>query len=483
MLDKYLAKYKQLPIQIKASLWFLVCSFLQKGISVITTPIFTRIMSTSDYGNYSVFNSWLNIFAVFITLNLSLGVYNQGLIKYEDDRNAYSSSMQGLTICLVCVWTIICLACNKLFNEFFQLTSFEMILMILIIWTSAIFEFWAAEQRAEYKYRKLIIITLIVSVANPILSIFFMHYLKDKVIARILGTVVVALIAYVWMLLQQMHKGRKFYSKVYWLNALKFNIPLIPHYLSQIILSNSDRIMIERMIGSDVAGIYSLAYSVSLIMTLFNSALMQTISPWLYKKIKDGKIEKISKIAYPSLILIAIVNVALIACAPEAVAIFAPSSYYEAIWIIPPVAMSVFFMFAYDLFAKFEFYFEKTKLITIATMIGAIFNIVLNYIFIPKYGYYAAGYTTLICYIIYTLFHYIFMVKICKNKYKGKSPYNIRVLIKITIVFIVSGFVFMFLYNYMIIRYSIILVLVITLIIKRKKVMNFLNSILVVKEN
>ena len=70
---------------------------------------------------------------------------------------------------------------------------------------------------------------------------------------------------------------------------MRFNLPLIPHYLSQTILNSADRIMIERITDAEQAGIYSLAYSVSLVMTLFNTALMQTLSPWIYEKIKKGK--------------------------------------------------------------------------------------------------------------------------------------------------------------------------------------------------
>ena len=63
--------------------------------------------------------------------------------------------------------------------------------------------------------------------------------------------------------------------------------------------------------------------------------------------------------AYFTMIIIAIVNLLLICFAPEIISLFAPPPYYEAIWIVPPVAMSVFFMFCYDLFAKFAFYYEK----------------------------------------------------------------------------------------------------------------------------
>ena len=83
MFEKVAERYREMPVQIKASFWFLLCSFLQKGISVITTPIFTRLLSTAEYGQYNVFNSWLSIATIFITLNLSYGVYTQGLINLK----------------------------------------------------------------------------------------------------------------------------------------------------------------------------------------------------------------------------------------------------------------------------------------------------------------------------------------------------------------------------------------------------------------
>ena len=70
MVQKSIEKYKSMPIQIKASLWFLICSFLQRGISAITTPIFTRLLNSSEFGNYNVFNSWMSIVTCFVTLSI-----------------------------------------------------------------------------------------------------------------------------------------------------------------------------------------------------------------------------------------------------------------------------------------------------------------------------------------------------------------------------------------------------------------------------
>ena len=469
MMHGLLRKYMKLPPMAKASFWFLICSILQKGISVITTPIFTRLMSTSEFGDFNTFNAWRDIINVFITLNLSWGVYNQGLVKFEEDRKRYSSSMQGLTLILILFWTIIYLVFQDFFNPIFSLSTGHVLMMILLIWITAVYNFWASEQKVDYKYKKLIIITLVASILTPIVSIIFMHFISDKVFARIFGMVLVSLMSYAWMFFVQVHSFRMMFSKKYWKHALAFNIPLIPHYLSQVVLASADRIMIERMIGSSEAGIYSLAYSLSLVMTIFNNALMQTISPWIYKKIKYRKILDIKRIAYPTLIGVAAVNVLLIAFAPEVIRIFAPIDYRAAIWVIPPVAMSVFFMYSYDLFAKFGFYLEKTKLISVATIIGASLNIILNYVFIEMFGYMAAGYTTLLCYIFYAVFHYIFMRHICKSEYQNVQPYSTKMLLRIASVFMACGFAFLISYNFPIIRYAMIIIIAILIMIERKK--------------
>ena len=89
--------FRKIPIPVRASFVFLICSFLQRGISFITTPIFTRILSTTEYGQFTIFNSWMQIITPIISLNLYSGVYSQGVIKFEKDRNRYSSSLQGLS--------------------------------------------------------------------------------------------------------------------------------------------------------------------------------------------------------------------------------------------------------------------------------------------------------------------------------------------------------------------------------------------------
>ena len=76
---------------------FMVAGLLQKGISVLTTPIFTRLMDTEEYGNYNVFISWMNIFSIFITLKIAAGVLQQTYVKNEKSKKTISSSIQSLS--------------------------------------------------------------------------------------------------------------------------------------------------------------------------------------------------------------------------------------------------------------------------------------------------------------------------------------------------------------------------------------------------
>lgn len=482
MLEKLFDKYNGLSLQVKATFWFFICSVLQRGISVITTPIFTRLLNTTEYGQYSVFNSWLSIIQIIVTLQLTAGVYTMGIVKFKEEEKVFTSSLQGLNLTLCLIWTAIYLVFHDFWNQLFSLTTVQMLAMMLMIWTSSAFTFWMTTQRNEFRYRKLVIVTLIVSIAKPLVGIILVINAEDKVTARILGIALVEVIAYTGFFVAQMIRGKKFYSGKFWKYAVLFNIPLIPHYLSNSILGSSDRIMIQNMVGVSEAGIYSLAYSISQIMQLVNDSLNKTMSPWLYQKIREKNYAAMSKVVYPSLVLIAAANLALIAIAPEVVAIFAPPEYKEAIYVIPPVAMSLFATYLYLCFAPFEFYFEKRVWTTIGTLTSAIANIILNYIFIQLCGYQAAGYTTLVCYLINAAMHYFFMRKVCRTYLDGICPYDPKILVLIAVVFMGIGFIYIPLYSNIVARYGFTVVLLLILVVNRKKLMSAISILLGKKE-
>lgn len=474
---KLLDKYNGLPKQIKASFWFLICSFLQKGVSAISTPIFTRLLTTAEYGQFNGLLSWESILTVLLTMNLYYGIYTSGLVKFKENRDEFVSSLEGLMTTLVLVGLVLYLIFHVPFNSFAKATTFQMLCVIGQIWTTAVFCFWAAEQRVEYNYVKLVVVTIIVSFAKPIVGILLVMFSDQKVSARVFGLFLVEFICYSWMFIVQVKKYPKLYSKKFWKYALKFNIPLIPHYMALNVLAGSDKIMIQHMVSDEKAGIYSLAYSISLIMNLFSTALIQTTGPWVYEKIKKREEKDIGAILLIAIIFIAAVNLALIIMAPEVVRIFAPVKYREAIYTIPPVAMGVYFYFLYNVFSFYEFYFEKTQYIAVASTSSAILNIILNYIFIGIFGYIAAAFTTLVCYAFYATFHYIAMKNIAKEQLDGNQIVSSKPMMFITGTFMLLGFGINALYKLPVIRYGVIAVIMVLLFIFREKVMHYVDQI------
>ncbi len=474
-MNDLIKKYDSLPKQLRASFWYLICNFLQKAVAVIFTPIFTRLLTTQEYGHYGIFNSWDLIISVFVTLNLSYGVFTQGMVKNSGDRKSFAASFQGLTFVLFCIWIFIYILFHVNLNRMTGLSTREMLVMLGSSWTSAAYGLWAAEQRIDYHYRKLILTTLTAAICGPSLGVVFVNIFPDRVFGRVFATFIVNVLVYMGPVFSQFFNGGKIINTRYWRYALLFNIPLIPHYLSQTLLSNSDRIMIEKMAGSSESGIYNLAYSVAVTMIFFNSALLQTIHPWLYQKIKDRNTKQIKTVVYPAFFIIGFVNLVLIIFAPEAVAIFAPPQYREAIWVIPPVAMSSLFNFSYGLFADFEFYYDKPYLATFASVAGAVLNLILNFLFIRLFGYFAAGYTTLVCYILFAVLHYYFMIKICNTYMEGSRPYDTKLLVIGSGLFLLLGFAFMFTYRYPIIRYGLVFIGLVMILIFRRRWMSYLK--------
>lgn len=461
-----LDKYESLPAGVKASAAFAVCSVLQKGIQFFTIPLFTKILTTEQYGQYSVFQSWYSIICIFATLNLSGGCFNNGMLKYPEDRDGYISSMQGLSTSVTIIVFFVYMLFQSFWNSVFKLPSFVMYAVFLYLLFSPSVTFWSAKQRYEYKYIALVVFTLIFTLLDPLIGLITVSRATEKGIARILSVCFVnAFTGLLFYCLNFAH-GRKIYQKDYWLFALKFNLPLVPHYLSQIVLGQSDRIMIEKMAGTSAVAIYSIAYNIGMVMNIFVTSINASFVPWTFDSIKNERFRDISKISNGLVLLIGILSLIPIMFAPEAVRILGTEEYLDAVWVIPPVAISSLLTFIYSLFGNIEFYYERSKFVMTATVTAALANIGLNYVCIKIFGYIAASITTFVCYGLMVVMHYLFMCKIVDENGVGRV-YDIKFILMALGGIIIISPVFMALYSTSIVRYILILTLFIVIIFKK----------------
>jgi O-antigen/teichoic acid export membrane protein len=475
-MKRLLKKYNELPQAVKASLWFAICNALQKGISLLSTPIFTRLLTTEQYGVYTVYQSWYNVISIFATLNLYFGVVNNGMTKYPQDRKRFISSIQGLCTTITCVVFVVYIIGMNFWNNVFQLSTLFMLLMFLELLFAPAYNFWAATQRYDYRYRALVIVTIIMALASPVLGIIIVLQTKYKAEARVFSFVLVQVCIGMFFYIYNLSKGKTFFFKEYWKFALKFNIPLLPHYLSATILNQADRLMINSMVGKGEAAIYSIAYNVATMMTIITTAINNSFTPYMYKSIQKKEFSGIRSNSKYILAMVGLACIFVMALGPEIISIFATKEYYSAIYVIPPVACAVFFQFLYPLFSTVEFYYEKTTFVMIASCIGAVLNIILNYFFIPIYGFYAAGYTTLFCYFLYSLSHYIMHRIILKKENIKEKLFDEKFIVCLCVIMAVIMIFMTAIYSYALARYLICLVILMVLICNYKKIIYILKN-------
>ena len=471
-------KYKNMPIAAKASLWYIVCNVLQKGIVLLSMPIFTRLMSTSEYGIYTIYQSWYSIFVIFTSLGLYNSVYNNVLTKYSESSAQATSSMLGLSTSITGILGIVFLLTSQIWENLTRLSSELIGVMFLQMLFEPAIYFWMTRQRYEFKYKGVVALTLLNAISSTVFGFFLVLFSSEKGNSRVFayaGTqVVIGSILYVICFC----KGRTFFSKKFWKYSLEFCIPLIPHYLSFSVLSQADRIMIGNMSGKSEAAIYSVAYNIAMLMQIRTNAVSNSLGPYTYQSIKTRKFDSLRKTSSMLLIVMGLGCCLVMLFSPEILYLFASKEYMDAVYIMPAVVSSTFFMFLYPLFSIIEFYFEKPKFIMIASTVGAVLNVLLNYLLIPVLGYYAAGFTTLACYILFAFAHYTFYKRILEEKKEEiEKIYDTRLITFISIGVVAFAVLSMWLYQWLIIRYLLITIIVILGLIKRKSLINQLKLI------
>lgn len=469
MINKLKEKWNCVPITVKVSTAYTVCSILQKCLSFITLPLFTRLLTTEQYGQYTIYSSWSGILTIFLTLNLAYGSFQTAMIKYENRRSEYITSIQGICVVLLLGFLIIYLPLRKYWNMLFELPTILVLLMISEILFSTFTQLWMGKKRFEFKYKAVVSVTLLISICSPLLAYVLVNLFEEKGYARIVGYALINIFIGIIIFIFNTKKGKKFYDKDFWIYALKFNIPLLAYYISQVIFNQSDRIMISHMIGTSEAAMYGVSYNLAMILTFVLNAINNSYVPWLYEKIKNNRGEDNKSVSLILIILMALMILFVIWYAPEIITVMAGAKYESAIYVVAPVSMSLLLLFYCQFFINIQFYYEEKKMLVYASLGAAVINIVLNYLFIPIFGFVIAGYTTFVSYIVFTVVNYYTMRVCLKNRSLSDNLYDYKTLLVILLLFIISGFLGVFLYNHLIIRIVITILVVGFMIINREK--------------
>ena len=401
MIRNYIHKIKthvnSLSPAAKASFWFVVANVTLKGISFITTPIFTRLLDVSDYGITSVFVAWEGIISIFATLVLSGAVYNIAMTKYEEDIDRFTSSMLGLTaLCSVSVYAG-CILFNHFFPQILKLRTEYLFFMWVQTFTNASASFWLMRKRFLYHYKSVIAYTFANALGNPVIAIIAIRlFPDDKAYAKIIGSGMLAIIIGSVICIKAVKAGKNLFDKGYWKFALRFNIPLLPHYLAGSLTGISDKLIINSLLGSAAAGIYSISHSIIGIVSLITTSINMSLIPYTLQSIKSKNYGALRRTTTACLLLVSCFCAGVALFSREAILILATRDYLDAAKFVAPLSFATVIFFLSGVIGNIVFYYEKTGCMSVVTLTANAVNIGLNYAGIRMFGAIAAAYVAII---------------------------------------------------------------------------------------
>lgn len=478
-MKKLVKKYKLLNNEFKASIWYTISNVLQKSAPWLIMIILTHIVSSAEYGMYSIYMSWVEIVEIVVTLRIYSNGFVAGLVRNNERKDDYSTTIEKISILLVTVWGIIVIIFRKHISNWISLDEKLVLFMALSFYGTVSFGIWSSRKRVENQYKKILLATFFFSILGPIIGVLTVFLnLENKILYVVAIRTIIQLIVSIPLGYSNMKKSLKVFDKDFAIDAIKYNLPLIPYYLSMVLLNSSDKIMIQKIYSYEEAAIYSVAYSVSMMIFVVSGALNLSIQPWLFKKLKKNESKKDTSFLKLSTILVAICCLIVEIIAPELIGIIGGRKYMSAIWVMPPLILSVFIMFVYQQFVNVLFYYKNTKEILSVSILSAILNIILNSVAIPIYGFIAAGYTTLFSYIVVMILYYSFMKKIClKNRINMKNIFDTKFqFFLLAVMFILSIIIALF-YKVLYVRYIVLIISAIILFIKRDYIIKILGEL------
>lgn len=442
-------------IALKSGSVYMLSNILISSSAIITAPIFTRILSTSDYGIASNFAAWVTIGLVIIGLGLPYSIGN-ARIDFPEDLNKFLASIQTLGSLMAVIVLVIAIFFREELGVLMEMDQYLVvsIFVYLLVFPSVTY----AQERYRYllKYKQNIYISLIGTLGAILFSFIFilLVFNDNRYYGRIFGLIFTMFLMGIFFYIKIIKDGWDPDIKRYWKYALKIGAPMIPHSIAMVVFTQIDRIMIIKFCGNSDAGLYSFGFAYAILLNLFSNAVLQAYQPWLYVSYKNDDLLSIKSSSNLIALCMCILTLFVIGIAPEALQILGGPDFWEAKWVVMPIAVGALFQYLYNTYTGLELYHKKTIIIMAGTFIAAIINYVLNMLFLPMFGYVAAAYATLASYFVLAFYH-LFAYK----KITGKSVYNDKFIWTICLGTAFLSFLILQTYEFIIIRYLILAVL------------------------
>ena len=390
-------------------------------ISFLLIPLFTNFLTTSEYGKIDFITMLITLFIPILTLNLVEGLVRFGLDNNYNKKNVISSIIFTLLSIFIIVGMItLLLVMIGVFN-----ISIIYYLGIFII--VSIYQILQQYTRISDKLKVFAFSDILYTIIFSTLNIIFIANLKIGIrgyfIAYVLANIITSIFIIVTTRVDKDIRV-KFINREYINEFTKYSIPLIPNSLSWWIVNASDRFIIKIFNGYSDLGVYSVANKVPQILNTFYSLFFKAWQISSIKELGKSDTEKfysqiflyLSKVMFSIgvCILLGINLIFTIMIGPE---------FKEAVLFVPILVFAIIFYTMASFIGTIYTANKKSKEILKSTIFSAIINIVINLIFMYKFGTIVACISTLISYF------FLFVYRVYDSKRFMKLTINYKEII------------------------------------------------------
>ncbi len=389
---------------------------LLKSIPLITTPIISILLSPAEYGTVSIFLTWLALAGVFVGIQVN-GSLQNALKEYgEQEYKKYCSSVLSMALLSFFAFFIpVAILCEQL-SKLLNLDKLIVLLLIPCCFGSFCISFFSSYLLSLKLAKKNLFLTFFSTVIVATASLVCAKLIKPNYVGYVLGYSIPYIIIGLALFFIFVLKNRCFFSKQYWRFCLIFSLPLIFHMLSNTILSQSDKLMIQYIKNdTEGVGIYNMMHTISSVVNSLWGAMNSAFVPFYYDYLTEKNHEKLNKRTKNYAFVFTCITLGFMLVSPELTGFLINAQYLAGVNLLPVMILSNYFVFLYSFSVNFEFYNGKTIWIAIGTIMSAIINIILNYFLLLKLGIIGVAIATAISYFVLFIFHEIISRKVIKN--------------------------------------------------------------------
>lgn len=412
---------------------------------ISSTFIYSYFLTVDDFGKYNLYSSFLWIFGLLLTLNLSTS-YGRYIYEKKPQIDEFFSTLIISIFITFVLSSLFFFLISPYLDLYFSLPIDLLICLILVNLGMPFDVFYAQKMYKLRNSSELLRYSILKIICLFSLSFILIQLLDQKYLGLIIAEVVIS-ISFAIYVLFRMKVNFKFKIDLTHLKYItNFSLPLLPYMLCSTLLTQSDRIIIGYYFTDYDIGIYSMTYNLGLMMTLVFTSILNFWNPNFFENMNNYNYNYIIKDSFFLFHLFALMILIFNFFSGYIFKLLLPAEYLSSVALIPLAGLCSLALVIWKIWGSIIGYVNKTYISSTIFIIGTVLNILLNIIFLPKYGYIFALFSTFISYLLIG-FLGLFFSNNKVNLYRVNSYYVLAIILIVTVlsaVFSIIDFNFWF---------------------------------------